>query len=62
MISPTLQPGVLPQVRHLTRQMRVSQGSESGVRFMTSLLKMRGARCRLFQNRRRDTDLPGTKP
>ena len=41
MIPPTLQPGVLPQVRHLARQMQVVQGGE--IRFMTSLLRGRGA-------------------
>ncbi|QFP76819.1 DUF305 domain-containing protein [Deinococcus sp. AJ005] len=41
MIPPALEPGVLPQVRHLARQMQVTQGGE--IRFMTSLLKARGA-------------------
>jgi uncharacterized protein (DUF305 family) len=41
MIPPALQPGVLPQVRHLARQMQVVQGGE--IRFMTSLLGARGA-------------------
>ena len=41
MIPPALQLGVLPQVRHLARQMQVVQGGE--IRFMTSLLRARGA-------------------
>ncbi len=41
MIPPALELGVLPQVRHLARQMQVTQGGE--IRFMTSLLKARGA-------------------
>ncbi|OLV18737.1 DUF305 domain-containing protein [Deinococcus marmoris] len=41
MIPPALEPGVLPQVRHLARQMQVVQGGE--IRFMTSLLRARGA-------------------
>ncbi|MGY2896302.1 DUF305 domain-containing protein [Deinococcus sp. UYEF24] len=57
MIPPALAPGVLPQVRHLARQMQVTQGGE--IRFMTSLLKARGAQVLPFPETKLDTNMPG---
>ncbi|AZI44248.1 DUF305 domain-containing protein [Deinococcus psychrotolerans] len=53
MIPPALEPGVLPQVRHLARQMQVVQGGE--IRFMTSLLRARGAKVLPFP----EMNMPG---
>ncbi|WP_407571488.1 DUF305 domain-containing protein [Deinococcus altitudinis] len=57
MLPPALEPGVLPQVRHLARQMQVTQGGE--IRFMTSLLKARGAQVLLSPAPKPDTTMPG---
>ncbi|CAM4428392.1 DUF305 domain-containing protein [Deinococcus marmoris] len=55
MIPPALEPGVLPQVRHLARQMQAVQGGE--IRFMTSLLRARGAEVLPFPEM--DMGMPG---
>ncbi len=57
MIPPALEPGVLPQVRHLARQMQVTQGGE--IRFMTSLLRARGAGLLPFPENKMDMEMPG---
>ncbi|GAA4011840.1 DUF305 domain-containing protein [Deinococcus rubellus] len=57
MIPPALEPGVLPQVRHLARQMQVVQGGE--IRFMTSLLRARGANLLPFPELKMDLNMPG---
>lgn len=57
MIPPALEPRVLPQVRHLARQMQVTQGGE--IRFMTSLLRARGARLLPFPATKMDMNMPG---
>lgn len=57
MVPPALEPGVLPQVRHLARQMQVTQGGE--IRFMTSLLKARGVQVLPFPDLKLDMNMPG---